>query len=335
MVYNINPASPINITGDTTLQIVARAISGNGADQFTIALVDSDGDWMGYTFSFVLNTSALTTLTINLLAPSKRVQVGDGDFNMSQVSGWAVVGDDGYSNDQVDEVGLELDRITFTPGIGNDQIKVTSGSVNLGGATLNAAMNPGLTPSVGQQFTIINNQSGTPITTTFAGSAQNAVTTIGGFSFSINYSAGAGNDSVVLTRWRRRRASAPIRPPPITRPPGPAGSRHWSHGDGDGPQRWQRAVADRLAHERPWRRRAGRRNCQRQCRGGDQHHFQLQRRHGSAHAQRRGHRAHYQQVLESITYNNTNGGPGVAPKPSAWWPRMPTVAAQRSPTRSP
>ena len=190
---------------------------------------------------------------------------------------------------------------------------MSSGSVNLGGATLNAAMNPGLTPTVGQQFTIINNQSGTPITTTFAGLPQNAVTTIGGFSFSINYSAGVGNDSVVLTRVAAP-PSVSLNPPsanytstwtgtalgigPTATVTNPSGGNVLSltasltsvHG-GD-------VLADGTANGNVV--------------AGTSITSSYNAGTGVLTLSGADTAAHYQQVLESITYNNTNGGPGVS-----------------------
>ncbi len=95
-------------------------------------------------------------------------------------------------------IGLDIQSV-FASSIPNGQLS-SAGSVILGGATLSPTVSAGFTPSVGQSFTIVNNQSGTPVVGTFAGLPQGATTTIGGFTFSINYSAGAGNDNVVLTR---------------------------------------------------------------------------------------------------------------------------------------
>ncbi len=199
-------------------------------------------------------------------------------------------------------------------------------------------MNPGLTPSVGQQFTIINNQSGTPITTTFAGLPQNAVTTIGGFSFSINYSAGVGNDSVVLTRVAAP-PSVALNPPsanytstwtgtalgigPTATVADPSGGNVLSltasltsvHG-GD-------VLADGTA--------------ERQCRGGE---FSITSSYNAgtgvpARSAERTPRLITSKCWSRSRTTTAAAGRESAPKPSAWWPRMPSVAARRSPTRSP
>jgi len=69
------------------------------------------------------------------------------------------------------------------------------GSASLGGATLNISFLGGFLPTVGQQFTLINNQSGSSVVGTFN---QGSTFTFNGYVFGINYAGGAGDD-VVLT----------------------------------------------------------------------------------------------------------------------------------------
>lgn len=90
-------------------------------------------------------------------------------------------------------VDIELNGTTA--GTGYDQINVT-GSVNLGNAILNVTN--GFTPSVGNTFTIINNDGSDPVMGTFAGLAEGAVFFVGANSYRISYVGGTGND-VVLT----------------------------------------------------------------------------------------------------------------------------------------
>jgi autotransporter-associated beta strand protein len=84
-----------------------------------------------------------------------------------------------------------------TAGTQYDQTVIPAGgSVGLGGAALNVSFLGGFRPQVGQQFTLLSNQSGTAVTGTFAGSASEYTTS--GVLFGINYAGGAGHD-VVLT----------------------------------------------------------------------------------------------------------------------------------------
>ncbi|MCA9333328.1 hypothetical protein KDA00_05660, partial [Candidatus Saccharibacteria bacterium] len=78
-----------------------------------------------------------------------------------------------------------------------DQMVVT-GTIDLGGATLNTSFVNGFTASSGQSFVIISNDGTEAVTGTFAGLAQGATVTVNGVNFTISYNGGDGND-VVLT----------------------------------------------------------------------------------------------------------------------------------------
>jgi hypothetical protein len=81
---------------------------------------------------------------------------------------------------------------------GFDQV-VASGPVDLGGATLSATIGGGYIPTSGDQLTIIQNNSGSPITATFANLLEGGEVNISGSGFRITYLGGAAGDSVVLT----------------------------------------------------------------------------------------------------------------------------------------
>lgn len=82
-----------------------------------------------------------------------------------------------------------------TVGTQYDQLNVT-GTVSLGGAVL--SLSGSLTPSVGNTFTIINNDSTDAVSGTFSGLAEGATVTFNGVPMAISYVGGTGND-VVLT----------------------------------------------------------------------------------------------------------------------------------------
>jgi autotransporter-associated beta strand protein len=83
-----------------------------------------------------------------------------------------------------------------TAGTQYDQTVIPAGgTVDLESPTLNLSFLGGFLPAVGQQFTIINNQSGNSVTGTFS---QGSTITFSGYTFGINYAGGAGQD-VVLT----------------------------------------------------------------------------------------------------------------------------------------
>jgi hypothetical protein len=81
---------------------------------------------------------------------------------------------------------------------GYDQV-VASEAVQLGGAALNASIGSGFTPAVGDQLTIIQNNSGSPVSGTFAGLAEGAAVNVSGTLFQITYQGGPNHDNVVLT----------------------------------------------------------------------------------------------------------------------------------------
>jgi hypothetical protein len=116
--------------------------------------------------------------------------------NLTQAGGTLSPGDSpgtmtvtgNYSLDSGD-LFMELDGLTA--GTAYDQLIVT-GDVSLAG---DLALDVGFSPSLGDMFTIINNQGANAISGMFSeGSSISA----GGFLFGINYGGGDGND-VVLT----------------------------------------------------------------------------------------------------------------------------------------
>lgn len=84
-----------------------------------------------------------------------------------------------------------------TVGTEYDQIDVT-GTVDLGGGTLQVIQYNGFVPTAGQTFTIINNDGNDAITGTFADLPEGASFTADGVTYRISYVGGDGND-VVLT----------------------------------------------------------------------------------------------------------------------------------------
>ncbi|ADB16950.1 autotransporter-associated beta strand repeat protein [Pirellula staleyi DSM 6068] len=105
---------------------------------------------------------------------------------------------------------------TFNPEIGGtapgngvtgyDQVNVT-GTVSLGGATLDVDLFGGFTPDplLLQEFVIITNDGTDAVVGTFAGLAEGAAVVVGGSTFYISYSAdsagpGAGNDVALYSQ---------------------------------------------------------------------------------------------------------------------------------------
>src|SRR5581483_1933016 len=101
------------------------------------------------------------------------------------------------------DAGLVLEAQLDGPQAGTsyDQVNVI-GATKLNGAFLDVV--PGFQPTIGQQFTIINNDGSDAVEGTFDGLPQGAAFAANGAFFRVNYQGGDGND-VVLTA---------INPPP-------------------------------------------------------------------------------------------------------------------------
>ncbi|MHB1555994.1 MAG: beta strand repeat-containing protein [Isosphaeraceae bacterium] len=90
-----------------------------------------------------------------------------------------------------------------TPGTDYDQLVAgasgATGTIDLANATLNLTIGTSFASAGGQQYTIIHNTSGQPITGTFSGLAEGGIVTAGGRSFAISYQGGTDKQDVVLT----------------------------------------------------------------------------------------------------------------------------------------
>jgi hypothetical protein len=82
------------------------------------------------------------------------------------------------------------------PGSGYDQLAVT-GSVNLGGASLEIQGINGFAPSPGDVFTLIENDGADGISGTFDGLPESSVFSAAGTEWLITYQGGSGNDVVI------------------------------------------------------------------------------------------------------------------------------------------
>jgi autotransporter-associated beta strand protein len=102
-----------------------------------------------------------------------------GNFNANAIGGGTLT--------------VELNGIS--PGTGHDQVNVR-GAVNLTGLRLSGSLD--FNPTVGHQFTIINNDGTDAVNGTFIGLQQSAAFILSGALFQISYTGGTGND-VVLT----------------------------------------------------------------------------------------------------------------------------------------
>jgi hypothetical protein len=83
---------------------------------------------------------------------------------------------------------------------GYDQTVVESGGrITLGGATLDVSLVDSFTPTIGNAFTIINNETGNPVSGTFDDLAQGTTFEADGTWFQISYDGGANSEDVTLT----------------------------------------------------------------------------------------------------------------------------------------
>jgi hypothetical protein len=81
-----------------------------------------------------------------------------------------------------------------------DQLNVT-GTVSLGNAVLSPTLYGGFVPSIGNSFTIINNDGSDPVAGTFTGLSEGASVSLSGYKFTISYVGGTGNDVVLTTTY--------------------------------------------------------------------------------------------------------------------------------------
>ena len=88
-----------------------------------------------------------------------------------------------------------------TAGTGYDQLVVggSGSTINLNNATLSVTLGSAFPTGGGQQYTILSNTTGSPITGTFSGLAEGGTVTVGSQQFSITYKGGTNGQDVVLT----------------------------------------------------------------------------------------------------------------------------------------
>jgi autotransporter-associated beta strand protein len=166
-------------SGGTTVASGVLVIDGSTAD--TAIMVDSGGTLGGGG-----TAGAVTVASGGTFAP--------GDPNTFTVGSLTLESGATFG----EEIG------GTNPGTGGaggyDQTVVESGgAVSLNGATLNASLVDGFTPSVGETFTIIDNETGNSINGTFNGLAQDGTFSVDGNLFQISYDGGSNNQDVTLT----------------------------------------------------------------------------------------------------------------------------------------
>ncbi len=160
-------------TGATTVN--AGALRVNGSTAAGSAVTVANGGTLGGTGT----VGAVTVNSGGTLAPGNSPGIiNTGNLTLSSSS----------------TLAIELNGTTAGPQY--DQVNVT-GTVDLGGATLNVSL--GFTPSGGQTFTIINNDSIEGVVNTFNGLPEGGTFSAGARPFQITYAGGTNNNDVVLT----------------------------------------------------------------------------------------------------------------------------------------
>ncbi|WP_198154878.1 autotransporter-associated beta strand repeat-containing protein, partial [Oceanibaculum pacificum] len=120
---------------------------------------------------------------------------------------------------------LEIEIEGNVAGLGGyDQIDVT-GTVDLGGATLELELLGGFTPVLAESYTLIANDDDDAVIGTFDGLAEGDVVTLDDRFLSVSYVGGDGNDVVLTVVQDPSLASDPEpEPEPVTISPNPSGS---------------------------------------------------------------------------------------------------------------
>ena len=244
-LFDANATAPLDVSGYNNVRLIARRGPdfANGVKEIALGIVDQDGTVDVYFFptktledQWAINPATFVTFEVNLLTPPIRFTSGDGIMNLSAITGWAAAGDLAFTDLKTSNpLSIEIDSIGFTKGPAASQFDVT-GSVALGAgvSTLDPVSGGNFVSSVGQVFTIINNDSTDAVTGTFKDSAGNnlangAFFTAHGKHFQISYTGGTGND-VTLTEVSAN--SAPVLDLDVANGASTGRSTSWTFGGG-------------------------------------------------------------------------------------------------------
>jgi len=182
---NPPPAQGATFTGNITLG-VDGAISTSSATLIINGALTANGHNLA--ISTQNRTRILGTGTMGSVSLSSQSVIAPGNSPGIINTGDLVL---------VSGSAYEFELGGTTVGSQYDQINVT-GTVDLGGGTLSVILWNSFKPSVGQTFTIINNDGSDAITGTFVGLAEGKTFVSQGYAYTISYVGGSGND-VVLT----------------------------------------------------------------------------------------------------------------------------------------
>ena len=219
-------ASTLTLTNNVTLT-GSDTVNNNG-DALTLSGVISGSGSLTETGSGTLTLSDTNTYTggtsvaggtllIDGSTASSKVTVDSGGTLGGTGTAGAVTVDSGGTFAPGDPSTLTVAGLTLNSGAtfdeeiggtapgnggpgGYDQTVVESGgTISLGGATLDVSLVNSFAPSVGESFTIINNETGKGISGTFDGLAEGATFEADSTWFQISYVGGATNNDVTVT----------------------------------------------------------------------------------------------------------------------------------------
>jgi autotransporter-associated beta strand protein len=214
-------AGPLDLNGNVLTITGAGNVLGNGV------ISNSGGITKGGSGTLTLVANNTYTGTTTMTAGTLLVNGSQSSSNVNLVGGilggtgrvGAITGSGGSIRPGASLPGiLNSGNVTLNPttsviidlngpiaGTDYRQLNI-SGTVSLGGGVLDSSAN--FQSTVGQNFTIINNDGNDAVVGTFAGLAEGATLLLGGLPFVISYQGGTGND-VVITR-----VSSQAPPPP-------------------------------------------------------------------------------------------------------------------------
>ena len=190
--YNTSVHGPVS--GSGTIAIVGNPagleLASSGTFSGTIdGDVDLNGSYPNATIDGGRLTGVATVGSVNI-----------GAFQLMAAGTWYGGTSDSHAIGTLQTGPLTLGGdywVDLVPGGTSDQTKVT-GTVSLGGGNLHVTIVSGA-PTVGQTFTIIDNDGTDPVNGTFAGLPEAATLNVGVYTFRISYHGGDGNDVVLTT----------------------------------------------------------------------------------------------------------------------------------------
>jgi autotransporter-associated beta strand protein len=198
-------AATVKVDNSAATLVLAGAISGsNGLTKQGSGELDLNSTNNTYTGTTTVAAGTLRVAgTVGPVAAESGSTVG-GTGTVGSITTTAATLSPGGSSAPgtlTDAGALTLDSgSTYQVRLNSDTVfsqTQAAGPINLGGAALSLTLN--FTPTTRDTFTIIKNNSGSPVTGTFAGLPEGGIVTSSGQRYRIDYNSGSGHD-VVLTR---------------------------------------------------------------------------------------------------------------------------------------